>query len=896
MYTSPTTSAIYSSSSSSSSRSSPSSSSPAPATTTSTSPIERLLHDNGFGDRLIKLDSNTISARPILAEAYQEGSWRPCIITGLVPPDESDNKNKKKKTKNAQPKLEVSFIPLSSEDGSDGNGGVTTTTIGIGDITTIWSPLSDISFDDAVQSALCVGIESAIQQDFAINFCEQAMQKLYNDRTGRNTKNALTKKQIPKIAAKVEDSGKAEELLRTAMKAGPGMHRIVDSSDAVKTLYNMDDDQADSRTALQQRLVSAEVLSSDARLGGRFKRMPCSLVAADISDAHQQITVMNGGWLAVDSGNRAGAEARKLVERSAANVDNNISKDSAQTSSSPLLTAADERIANRLECMAMGEISDIDASSSDATSSGDDTRIEVDVREVLRAMKLPVSATGAKDALIRMGWWTEGSSGSGNQNASVEPWPSNVLDAAASLVEFEKQRKQQLSRQCQDSKIKTAQNMFEGRINLSAVPCVCADAKGTAFRDDAIGVRPRSSTGRKVTDASKWEILLHISDVSDIFSPNLGDLGVPYDPISLRRAAEKRGYSRYDLPLGPLHLMPPVALKALALEPATGTEAASNRVINRCVTLWAYIDERTGELVDAGLERSITSAPIPFTYASATSLLDGNISSDKMTAEMQKARSIFALAERNLLLWSEHQRQTNDAAARRHERMAARQIISDATSPLDTERGEKKFQYSRGHRVVDLALDLYGYALKNLLKRAKAQILNAPGQGGDRRGRLGTAPLRRYVDAMAQRQALSALCNYGGPPLTKKECNVVYQAAAKASDAIKTVRSRKKDKSANDGAVSQRQDRTKLLKTLQRLEGHLARIGTNGSGNKQVVRALSTGRENEVVLEGIGLTVKCTGVDGTLKPGEKCLVHIVKIDPVKGQLRVKLASRAKSEE
>ena len=158
------------------------------------------------------------------------------------------------------------------------------------------------------------------------------MQKLYNDRTGRNTKNALTKKQIPKIAAKVEDSGKAEELLRTAMKAGPGMHRIVDSSDAVKTLYNMDDDQADSHTALQQRLVSAEALSSDARLGGRFKRMPCRLVAADISDVRQQITVMNGGWLAVDSGNRAGAEARKLVERSAANVDNNISKESAQTS------------------------------------------------------------------------------------------------------------------------------------------------------------------------------------------------------------------------------------------------------------------------------------------------------------------------------------------------------------------------------------------------------------------------------------------------------------------------------------------------------------------------------------------------------------------------------------
>ena len=741
------------------------------------------------------------------------------------------------------------------------------------------------------------------------------MQKLYHDRTVRNsnanTKGALTKKQIPKLAAKVEDSIKAEELLRTAMKAGPGMHRLVDSLDAVNVLYSSKSEN--SHTTLRRRLISAEVLSSDARLGGRFKRMPCSLVAADVTDVDiseneddqdsatiPSITDFNGGWLAVDSGNRAGAEARKLVERSAANVDNNnISKDSstqaqATPSSSPLLTAADERIVNRLECMAMGE--EIDVADSAADHGSDNTRIEVDVREVLRAMKLPVSAAGAKDALIRMGRWTEQSTKSGNQNP-VEPWPSNVLEAASSLVNFEKKRKQQLAQHAA-TKNRNGQTRLEGRTNLSAIPCVCVDAKGTAFRDDAIGVRPRSSTGRKVTDASKWEILLHISDVSDIFSPNLGECDVPYDTDALRQAAEKRGYSRYDLPLGPLHFMPPVALKALALEP-TG-QVANQGLVNRCVTLWAYIDERTGKLVDAGLERSIISAPIPFTYSSATSLLDGNVVPDSMSVEMQKARSILALAERNLSLWSEHQRETNEAAARRHERMKAKQIISDATSPLDGERGAtiKKFQYSRGHRIVDSALDLYGYALTNLLKRAKVPIPNAPGQGGNRRGRLGTAPLRRYVDAMAQRQALSALCNYGGPPLTKKVCNIVYQAAAKAGDAIKTVRSRKKDKSANGGGViSQRQGRANNeQKALQRLESHLARIASDSgtSSKKQAIRALSTGRENEVVLEGIGLTVKCAGVDGTLKPGEKVLLHIVKLDPEKGKLRVKLASRARS--
>ena len=733
------------------------------------------------------------------------------------------------------------------------------------------------------------------------------MQKLYHDRTVRtnnaNAKDSLTKKQIPKLAAKVEDSARAEELLRTAMKAGPGMHRLVDSLDAVNILYSSKSE--DDRTTLQRRLISAEVLSSDARLGGRFKRMPCSLVEADvdvdISDNNEDeedsvihsITILNGGWLAVDSGNRAGAEARKLVERSAANGDNNNNDSPNQTtkSSSPLLTAADERIVNRLECMAMGE--EIDTADSAADRGSDNTRIELDVREVLRAMTLPVCAAGAKDALIRIGRWTEQSTKSGNQNP-VEPWPSNVLEAAASLVNFERKRKQQLAQNAA-TKSKNGLTHLESRTNLSAIPCVCVDAKGTAFRDDAIGVRPRSSTGRKVTDASKWEILLHISDVSDIFSPDLGEHKVPYDTNALRQAAEKRGYSRYDLPLGPLHLMPPVALKALALEPAG--QVANPSGVNRCVTLWAYIDERTGKLVDAGLERSVTSAPIPFTYASATSLLDGNVVTDNVSAEMQKARSILALAERNLSLWSEHQRETNEAAARRHERMKAKQIISDATSPLDGDRGanNKKFQYSRGHRIVDSALDLYGYALTDLLKRAKVPIPNAPGQGGNRRGRLGTAPLRRYVDAMAQRQALSALCNYGGPPLTKKECNIVYQAAAKAGDAIKIVRSRRKDKSANGGGViSQRQGIhvANEQKALQRLESHLARIASDSGSKKQAVRALSTGRENEVMLEGIGLTVKCAGVDGTLKPGEKVLVHIVKLDSEKGQLRVKLASGA----
>ena len=49
----------------------------------------------------------------------------------------------------------------------------------------------------------------------------------------------------------------------------------------------------------------------------------------------------------------------------------------------------------------------------------------------------------------------------------------------------------------------------------------------------------------------------------------------------LHEAAESRGTSRYDLPLGPLHLLQPMALWALAFP--------ENENSTRCVTLWAYI-------------------------------------------------------------------------------------------------------------------------------------------------------------------------------------------------------------------------------------------------------------------------------------------------------------------
>ena len=108
--------------------------------------------------------------------------------------------------------------------------------------------------------------------------------------------------------------------------------------------------------------------------------------------------------------------------------------------------------------------------------------------------------------------------------------------------------------------------------------------------------------------------------------------------------------------IGPLHLLPPVALTALLL--VTDKDKATNM----CVTLWAYIDERDGRLLEAGLERTIISSPRTLSFADATALLDG----DASPGSMSNTRAILSMAERNLSLWSQHHNQCNQAAQKQH--------------------------------------------------------------------------------------------------------------------------------------------------------------------------------------------------------------------------------------
>ena len=284
------------------------------------------------------------------------------------------------------------------------------------------------------------------------------------------------------------------------------------------------------------------------------------------------------------------------------------------------------------------------------------------------------------------------------------------------------------------------------------------------------------------------------------------------------------------------------------------------------------------------------SSPTALSFVDATIVLES--SKDNVPKSMSTTKALLSVAERNLSLWSQRHQQLNQAAQKREKRLATKEAISKeltaaARAPMRDDGVGGSFQRSQGHRVVDSALDLYAFAISTLMNRAKHPIPRAAGSGADRGGRLGTAPLRRYIDGIAQRQALSVLCNYG-LPLSLEECREATKIAARSSDTIANLSSTKDGKTTSSSMTRGRGggNQRGQVSALHSLARHLS--STGGIQNMRQVKAMSTGRNNEVVIIGAGATARCRGVKGTLKSGEKLLVQVVNIDPEKGVLDVKL--------
>mmetsp|Transcript_13807 Transcript_13807/g.20092 ORF Transcript_13807/g.20092 Transcript_13807/m.20092 type:complete len:935 (-) Transcript_13807:85-2889(-) len=841
--------------------------------------------------RLVTIDYSEL---PVVGEIYASGAWKLCIIKSFKAPSSLSKLSITEITEMQQivaPLAEVLMIEKDLDYSDENILQEHSKVVDCGQITTVLKvPLKlEVSEYANFLSKNLSAAKLSLEREFPVNHGEKVMQDLYESRMAHHTNprarkpKALTKKEINRIALDVSDMSQVQEhvqqMIKKATKTAMGDEkknsRLIDSITAASIL--MQHNGIGNKNKIRTLLSGALLLAMDADLGGRFKRTPSIHVSTmysikDGSICTNYVSLLNGGWMTVDESVRAGAEARKFVERN--KEVSSLTSDDSDKTPQKIMTAADERIIYRLECLAMGE----------ELGGDDDGQLEVDVRETLSALSLNKSQDGACQALIKLGRWSEVKKSSRGSHNLYEPWSSDVLDCARSLRQLENQRREKLYETCSQVKNAERKPEVDGRKDLTALPAICIDAKRASFRDDAIGLRRRASTGRKVKKGSKWELLFHIADVSDIYAPE-----VPFsnefnlDSMPLRKAAEGRGTSRYDLPMGPLHLMPPVALEALALDTKRGSQSQQqNNSANRCVTLWAYLDDSTGRILDSGLERTIIQRPLALTFQEATKLLDTE--NEALPQGAAQTQQLLSIVDKSLSSWKATRLKSNVAAKKRESRMQVRELVAKETlgsGAMRDDGANGSFQRTKGHMVVDMALDLHGVALSSLLSRAKAPIPRASGSGMDRGGRLGTAPLRRYIDGVAQRQALSVLCNYGGKPMTKKECSQANKIATEAMNSINNLRSSKK--SAKD-FVNGRNDIVKRKKALRSLESHFASYG----GKKRVVPAVSTGKKNQVVISGIGVMARCGGVKGSLKGGERISVEVIKLDPERDIIEVQI--------
>ena len=942
------------------------------------SSVEELLRIYDYGQRIVQLDFDTSDGHLIgqrvvhnagkddeesfimkandgvFAEVQDGGRTRICRIHGIKTNEKHDNLTR-------PPLLNVVFLD-DSESGDDAKDPEPSIkTIDMGQITTVWS-LPDDNGDSPLASSSTEDICAKVEQILPVNYVDQTFENRYKYHVsrGRNVHGggALTKKQVLMIgaAASVAASSSAstfeqtEELrkkidliLKQCVRCGSKYTRLLDSSlleewmfyDTVEGTITHDYTAGSDTTLCERRIFCAKALAKDNEIAGRFKRMSCMWLPPAMPDSENDtdsssqtsttsLTIVNGGWIVVDQSVRAAAEGRRFAAAALASG-GKFENDSNN-----------ERILCRLESLACGE-----KLKQQKRGGGDGIRLEVDVRTVLEAMNLPLSSEGAQKALFQMGRWTKKDSGSEDEkgNLQYERWSPSVLEASKWYVEMDRVRRREMKsrilelRDQEKSKTKTnrgkksknipSDDPLEGRVDLTNLPCICVDAERTSFRDDAFGIRKRSTTGRKVSpEASQWELLFHIADVSDIYAPEPTVLGSPWASGTtkgqqttsntsledqrmhlkeLESAARSRIRSEYNLPLGPLHLLPTDVLDTLSLDafkqdwtskPNTWpsswhTMDKDNGTVNRAITLWVYIDERSGYVMDIGLERSIISRPLALTFGTAAKLLDASKrEQEKLPPMLAKARVLLNVVERNIEIWSDNRRRKSDEARDREEKLAAREMISNQVFGGKNNRWKRRddgrdgdFRRDRGHRLVDSTLNLYENALRMMLHRKKAMIPQHPVSSNKSGGmRSASAPLRNYLQGLAQRQMLAVLCDYSGPPMTNEQCKKTGSTITSAYNA------RQNTSGATKGprAVAPRQ-----LAAVRSLQSHLRR---HSSSQTRLIPAISTGKNSEVVIQGVGAVAFCKEIPGTIKPGVKVMVRILSVDEKNGKVVVALQS------
>ena len=349
------------------------------------------------------------------------------------------------------------------------------------------------------------------------------------------------------------------------------------------------------------------------------------------------------------------------------------------------------------------------------------------------------------DRVVNGGWEprppTRAQVGRDPGQALVRPenFTKEQKEAARNLKEFKSQQRQWLQSVDSFDAIDAVDV-----VDMRKVPMVAIDSESTAFRDDGISVIENRITGQKT-------LVVSIVDVSVLFDTRLrssplgggatpttqqrGGAAPPPPPPHphppphkidetsreyLRKCAQDRVESIYSPKQNSL-LLPPVALKALSL---------SESDPNLCVSLFARFD------------------------------VDNNLLSTRFSRTVHGPCTVYThekFAERG----------ADDATL-----IAAGSLLNAWSTAYKTQvvSSEKRaaMNNSASKTLTDDSLSLYSAAAEETLgKKSKANfVIRTLGTT-----RVATAPLRRWIDGIAQSQLLRTLYpSPGNAPFGSKEC------------------------------------------------------------------------------------------------------------------------------
>jgi len=401
----------------------------------------------------------------------------------------------------------------------------------------------------------------------------------------------------------------------------------------------------------------------------------------------------------------------------------------------------------------------------------------------------------------------------------IDPWSNMALKSAQEISDLKKKRANMYTKGTLKKPQPIGSSLPSGYRDFRSLDArsYCIDAKDSSFFDDAVA-----------WDQTSNMLMIHIADVQSYIKPN----------SVLDEVGRTRVFTQY-LPKKPLFMLPPTALNALSF---------SNHEPNEAISVVIKLNPETGEIDKFTLVPSVIAPVSSLTYDEANDMLalnHENLSNmDKILSSVCEKLGLDALAMKRRKFPTMTKNESGDT------------ILSDHKN-------------SPAHLMVDRALAIYTHVTTKICTGSGIAMPVLVGQEKrmkSGKSRFGTAPLRRYVDLLAQRQLSASLGK--SPPLNKK-------TITEAVHQLSVVRNR---------VLASNWKEDSSLK-LEALAMHCRKSMEISGLSYAVVEGVATDKPGEAVIQGLGISVSVKGKTKNWKSGDRVKLRISKVDPTTKNIR-----------